>query len=44
MTHNNKTGSWQQELLCTAISGFFFGAVNTLVGHPLDTVKTKITA
>lgn len=26
------------------ISGFLFGATNTLVGHPLDTVKTKMQA
>jgi hypothetical protein len=42
MTHSEKHGDWKIELLCTGISGVFFGATNTIVGHPLDTVKTKI--
>ena len=44
MTHGEKHGDWKIELLCTGISGIFFGGVNTLVGHPLDTVKTKMQA
>ena len=26
----------------SSISGFSFGAMNTIVGHPMDTVKTKM--
>ena len=42
MTHGEKRGEWHKELLCTGISGIVYGAVNTIVGHPLDTVKTKM--
>jgi hypothetical protein len=42
MTHSEKQGDWKKELLCSMISGIFFGGVNTIVGHPLDTVKTKM--
>jgi hypothetical protein len=44
MTHNEKRGDWKKEFLCSTISGFLFGATNTIVGHPLDTVKTKMQA
>ena len=26
----------------STLSGFAFGAMNTIVGHPMDTVKTKM--
>ena len=42
MTHIEKRGSWKKEALGSFISGVAYGGVNTLVGHPLDTVKTKM--
>jgi|LauGreDrversion4_2_1035121.scaffolds.fasta_scaffold712561_1 hypothetical protein len=44
MTHNEKRANWQKEAFMTTVSGCFFGATNTLVGQPLDTVKTRIQA
>jgi len=42
MTHNEKRGDWKKEALMTTVSGCFFGATNTIVGQPLDTVKTRM--
>jgi len=42
MTHNERRQSWQKEFVCAALTGFLFGGTNTLVGHPFDTVKTKM--
>lgn len=44
MTHNEKRAHWQKELLFTAVCGVLFGAANTIVGHPFDTIKTKMQA
>ena len=44
MTHNFEREEWYKEAFFTAISGFLYGGTNTLVGHPLDTVKTKMQA
>lgn len=44
MTHDEKRGSVWREFLATSISGVAFGGTNTLVGHPLDTIKTKMQA
>lgn len=44
MTHNHERDIWYKEAMFTAISGIIFGGTNTLVGHPLDTVKTKMQA
>ena len=44
MTHNEKRSTWQKEFLYTSITGFLFGGTNTIVGHPFDTVKTKMQA
>lgn len=42
MTHNEKRTVWWKEGLAAAISGLTYGISNTMVGHPLDTVKTKM--
>ena len=44
MTHNEKRDSVWKEFLATTISGIVYGTTNTLVGHPLDTIKTKMQA
>jgi solute carrier family 25 carnitine/acylcarnitine transporter 20/29 len=44
MTHNEKRAHWQKELIFTAVCGVLFGAANTMVGHPFDTIKTKMQA
>ena len=44
MTHSYKRGSWEKEGLISLITGFLFGATNTIVGHPFDTIKTKMQA
>ena len=42
--HNEKRTTWYKEGAITALTGFLFGGSNTLVGHPFDTVKTKMQA
>ena len=42
MSHNQKRSSWQKEFGIAAACGFLYGGTNTLVGHPFDTVKTKM--
>ncbi len=42
MTHNEKRTEWWKEGLAALISGSLYGVSNSLVGHPLDTVKTKM--
>jgi hypothetical protein len=44
MTHDFKRGHWVKEGALTMLTGFLFGATNTIVGHPFDTVKTKMQA
>jgi solute carrier family 25 carnitine/acylcarnitine transporter 20/29 len=44
MTHTEKRSSVWREFLATTISGVMYGCTNTLVGHPLDTIKTKMQA
>lgn len=44
MTHNEKRQAWYLEGLYTLIGGTVYGAASILVGHPLDTVKTKMQA
>ena len=40
--HNEKRGSKTKEAFITMISGCAFGGTNTIVGHPFDTIKTKM--
>jgi solute carrier family 25 carnitine/acylcarnitine transporter 20/29 len=42
MTHNEKRTVWWKEGLAALISGVCYGISNVLVGHPLDTIKTKM--
>ena len=42
MSHNEKRTSWQREFCYATVCGFLFGGTNTIVGHPFDTVKTKM--
>ena len=44
MTHNEKRQAWYLEGLYTLIGGTAYGAASILVGHPLDTIKTKMQA
>ena len=44
MTHDYKRTSWYKEGAISLFTGFLFGAANTLVGHPFDTIKTKMQA
>jgi len=42
MTNQGNASDWKREFFCASVSGVFYGAINTVVGHPLDTVKTKM--
>jgi solute carrier family 25 carnitine/acylcarnitine transporter 20/29 len=42
MSHNEKRTVWWKEGLAALITGALYGVTNSLVGHPLDTVKTKM--
>ena len=44
MTHNQKRTTWEKETAYTLFTGFLYGATNVLVGHPTDTIKTKMQA
>ena len=33
---------WYKEGLIAAVTGILFGASNTIIGHPFDTIKTKM--
>ena len=44
MTHNHKRAEWHKEALYSMVCGFMFGATNAIVGHPFDTIKTKMQA
>lgn len=42
MTHNEKRTVWWKEGLAALITGALYGVTNAVVGHPLDTIKTKM--
>jgi len=42
MTHNEKRSNWWKEGLAALITGTLYGFTNAIVGHPLDTIKTKM--
>jgi len=42
MSHGEKRTTWQKEFLMSVFTGGLFGATNTIVGHPFDTIKTKM--
>jgi hypothetical protein len=42
MTHNEKRKSSLQEGQIALFTGSIYGAVHTITGHPLDTIKSKM--
>ena len=42
MVHAERRSTWQVEFVNAAISGCLYGGTNTIVGHPFDTLKTKV--
>jgi solute carrier family 25 carnitine/acylcarnitine transporter 20/29 len=44
MTHDHKRAHWSTEAMISMVCGFMFGATNAIVGHPFDTIKTKMQA
>lgn len=44
MSHGEKRSTWIKEGAISVFTGGLFGATNTVVGHPLDTIKTKMIA
>ena len=44
MTHDHKRAVWWKEGLFTMACGIMFGGTNAIVGHPFDTIKTKMQA
>ena len=42
MSHNQKRSSPLKEFALATFSGILYGGTNTIVGHPFDTVKTKM--
>ena len=44
MSHGEKRSNWIREGALSAFTGGLFGLTNTVVGHPLDTIKTKMIA
>ena len=44
MSHNYYSEVWYIEGLISLMSGATYGVTSILVGHPMDTVKTKMQA
>jgi hypothetical protein len=42
MSHGEKRAVWWKEGMLSAFTGGLFGLTNTVVGHPFDTIKTKM--
>ena len=42
MTHSERRTEWWKEGLITLGTGFLYGGTSVLVGHPFDTIKTKM--
>jgi solute carrier family 25 carnitine/acylcarnitine transporter 20/29 len=42
MTHNEKRSHWVKEGAIGLGTGILFGLTNVVVGHPFDTIKTKM--
>jgi hypothetical protein len=40
--YHNPTDNWIKELAIMLFTGSIYGSANTLTGHPLDTIKTKM--
>lgn len=44
MSHNEKRSHWVKEGAIGLTTGILFGVTNVIVGHPFDTIKTKMQA
>jgi solute carrier family 25 carnitine/acylcarnitine transporter 20/29 len=44
MTHNEKRGHWLKEGAIGLSTGILYGMTSVAVGHPFDTIKTKMQA
>ena len=44
MSHNEKKTVWWKEGILSLISGTAYGMTSIIIGHPMDTVKTKMQA
>lgn len=42
MSHNEQRESWKKEAVAALLGGIAYGVINTIVGHPMDTVKTNM--
>lgn len=42
MSHSEQRGSAQSEAFIGLLAGMVYGATNVIVGHPFDTIKTKM--
>ena len=42
MTHSEQRTAWWKEGLITLGTGVLYGGTSVLVGHPFDTIKTKM--
>ena len=42
MSHCEQRVDLQSEVVLGLLAGMVYGATNVLVGHPFDTVKTKL--
>lgn len=42
MSHTERRTSWQRETLIGLVAGCVYGGANVLIGHPFDTIKTKM--
>ena len=44
MSHNHERDEWHREFFFSLFSGMLYGATSVVVGHPFDTIKTKMQA
>jgi len=44
MTHNQQRTKWYKEGAYALLTGVLYGSTSILVGHPFDTIKTKMQA
>ncbi len=42
MTHNFERTSWYKEGALSLFTGVLYGSTSIIVGHPFDTIKTKM--
>jgi len=44
MLQSNKRGAWYKDGGLALFMGVLYGGSHTIVGHPFDTIKTKMQA